>query len=336
MTGISDVVRSARSYSRLILTQMWIRQVPSHLPGFPNAFMVEDVPNLDSMFTRKLTYFQEASDAYMEGSEARSIATSSTHAASSITSPYKWGLILPVCCRSSDGAETCFGMLEDFVASVERTTSVQDRKLIAVYMGIDDHDIFYDNNQTRKRITALFHKSGIIDINFSKLRSHYRGKLCRIWDLLGGKSRAGWVLFSMLMLDDDVRPRSPGWKGEVEDEFENLAASTSFSLGAAFVAFRVMSLSVFPTFPVIRRGHFEIFSITSPQMNKLKLAKLETQASCTTRRHEELLQISLFLSGWFQRIKLHPPWCAPHSEKMKPQKHPRKCIINCASIGSSE
>jgi len=118
MTGISDVVRSARSYSRLILTQRWIRQVLSHLPGFPNAFMVEDVPNLDSMPTSKLTYFREASDAYMEGSEARSIAPSTTHAASSITSPYKWGLILPVCCRSSDGAETCFGMLEDFVASV--------------------------------------------------------------------------------------------------------------------------------------------------------------------------------------------------------------------------
>lgn len=51
------------------------------------------------------------------------------------------------------------------MASVERITSVQNRELLVVYMGIDDHDNFYDNDQTRKRITALFHKSGIIYFN---------------------------------------------------------------------------------------------------------------------------------------------------------------------------
>jgi len=202
-------------------------------------------------------------------------------------------------------------------------------------MGIDDHDIFYDNDQTRKRITALFHKSGIIDINFSKLRSHYRGKLCRIWDLLAGKAVQDGCSFTVL-LGDDVRLRSPGWKGEVEDEFESLAASTGFPLGVACVAFRDMSFSVFPTFPVIRRGHFEIFSITSPQMKQIQTGKIRNSSQLHNKETCELLQISLFLSEWFQRIKVHPPWCAPHSKKMKPQKHPRKCIINCALIGSSE
>lgn len=263
MAGISEVVRSAGSYSRLILTQRWIRQVLSHLPGCTNAFMVEDVPNLDSMPTPKLAYFQEMSDTYMEELEPCNTATSSTHTASSTTSPYKWGLILPVCCRSSDGGETCFGMLEDFVASVERTTSVQDRKLIAIYMGIDDDDVFYNNDQTRKRITALFHKSGSIDINFSKLRSHYRGKLCRIWDLLAGKAVQDGCSF-MVLLGDDVRLRSPGWKGEIGDEFESLAASTGLPLGVACVPFRDMRFSVFPTFPVIHRRHFENFNHLLP------------------------------------------------------------------------
>jgi hypothetical protein len=227
--------------------------------------MVEDVPNLDSMPTPKLAYFREMSGTYMEGSEACSIAASGTHTAFSTTSPYKWGLILPVCCRSSDTdeKETCFGMLEDFVASVERTTSVQDRDLIAIYMGIDDHDVFYDNDQTRKRITALFQKSGITDINFSKLRSHYRGKLCRIWDLLAGKAVQDGCSFTVL-LGDDVRLMSPGWKGEIEDDFEKLAASTGLPLVVACVAFRDMSFSVFPTFPVIHRRHFEIFNHLLP------------------------------------------------------------------------
>lgn len=149
------------------------------------------------------------------------------------------------------------------MASIEKTTSVQDRELIAIYMGIDDYDTFYDNDQTRKRITSLFHKSGIIDINFCKLRSHYRGKLCRIWDLLAGKAVQDGCSF-MVLLGDDVRLRSPGWKGEIEDEFENLAESTGFPLGVACVAFRDMSFSVFPTFPVIHRHHFEIFNHLLP------------------------------------------------------------------------
>ena len=263
MTGISDVVRSARSYSRLTLTQSWILQLFSYLPGCSNARMVEDVPLLDSMPTPKLAYFREVSDTYMEGPEARSTAASGTHTASFTISPNKWGLILPVCCRSSDGGEICFGMLEDFVASVERTTSLQDRELLAVYMGIDDHDIFYDNDQTRQRITALFQKIGIVELNFCKLRSHYRGKLCRIWDLLAGKAVQDGCSFTVL-LGDDVRLRSPGWKGEIEDEFAHLAASTGFPLGLACVAFRDMSFSVFPTFPVIHRRHFEIFNHLLP------------------------------------------------------------------------
>lgn len=71
-------------------------------------------------------------------------------------------------------------MLKDFVASVERTNSVQDKERIAVYIGIDQYDVFYDNDETRRRIRDLFHESGIADVNFCVLRSHYRGKLCRI------------------------------------------------------------------------------------------------------------------------------------------------------------
>lgn len=51
--------------------------------------MIEDVPSVDSMPTPKLTYFREVSDTYVEESEIRSVATSITHAASSINSPYK-------------------------------------------------------------------------------------------------------------------------------------------------------------------------------------------------------------------------------------------------------
>lgn len=68
----------------------------------------------------------------------------------------------------------------------------------------------------------------------------------------------------MVLLGDDIRLKSSGWKREIEDEFEEVAASTCFPLGVACVAFRDMSFSVFPTFPVIHRRHLEIFNCLLP------------------------------------------------------------------------
>lgn len=63
-----------------------------------------------------------------------------------------------------------------------------------------------------------------------------------------------------VLLGDDVEMCTPGWKQEIEERFARIAVDNSMPYGLACVAFRDVTFPVFPTFPVLHKFHFEVFS----------------------------------------------------------------------------
>jgi hypothetical protein len=68
-----------------------------------------------------------------------------------------------------------------------------------------------------------------------------------------------------VLLGDDIEILTPGWKGEIEEEFASIAADSNMPHGLACVAFRDQAFPVFPTFPVLHRRHIEVFGRLLPQ-----------------------------------------------------------------------
>lgn len=180
-------------------------------------------------------------------------------------SSHIWGLLLPVCCRETNGGNACFARLKAFASSIEDTTCHEEREEIKIFVGIDQFDIFWDNDSTKDRVVDCFEEIGLArdSVHFHMLRSHYRGKLCRIWDVLAGMAVDAGCCFTLLV-GDDVHFLSPGWKSEIEAQFADIAARRCMPFGAACVAFRDETFPVFPTFPVIHRSHFSTFGSLLP------------------------------------------------------------------------
>ena len=174
----------------------------------------------------------------------------------------QWGLLLPICYRGESNPEECWGELADFVKSLGATTSVEERGQLHVYIGIDQYDLQFDTVEARARISALL-EAIHVPASFFTLRSHFRCKLCHIWDHLAQQAvKNGSELF--VLLGDDIRFLTPGWKSEIEQQFADIAASRSLPLGFGCVCFRDVSFKVFPTFPVIHRSHVEAFDSLFP------------------------------------------------------------------------
>jgi hypothetical protein len=260
MTGISDVVRSARSVKRSVLSAL--RPLFAHL--LPAALherlggATEPESPLLSVPQPRLGFFQENEDA------------PSVNDYSGLTSPppdapLLWGLLLPVCCRGQNQGEACFERLKDFVNSIEETLEQVDRERLVVFVGIDQFDVFYDTDATRQRVTELFVRVGLSPdaVRWTTLRSHYRGKLCRIWDLLAKAAVDAGCSF-LILVGDDVRFLTRGWKNEIEMHFQRISRETGLPFGAACVAFRDRTFPVFPTFPVIHRSHYSVFNCLLP------------------------------------------------------------------------
>lgn len=270
MTGIADVVRSARSCWRpcvpfVLAFLSWIAQrVPGNIRALVLAWIValsED--GLLCMPQPRLGFFQENEDAcnpFLSDNNGRftieSLPADEAHF---------WGLLLPVCCRATDGGEDCFLRLVALAESIEATSTLNDRAHLMIFFGIDQHDLFFDRDDTKLRITQIFMTIGIPNdaIHISILRSHYRGKLCRIWDFLAGKAVEEGCCFSLLV-GDDVRFLTKDWKVEVEQQFSSIALRCKLPYGMACVALRDVTFSVFPTFPVIHRSHFAVFGCLFP------------------------------------------------------------------------
>lgn len=113
------------------------------------------------------------------------------------------------------------------------------------------------------RLTVLFASIFISNVKIVMLRSHYRGKICRIWDLLAAEAvNLGCTFF--VLIGDDVRFKTAGWKGEIEGQFAEVSAARGLPFGVGVISFRDEAFDVFPTFPVMHKIHFEIFGTLFP------------------------------------------------------------------------
>eukprot|EP00955_Chlamydomonas_euryale_P085735 364152-Chlamydomonas_euryale.AAC.8 len=181
---------------------------------------------------------------------------------------WRWGLLLPICFRAGlDGEpedpETCWQRLRGCVDSIERTTSREERAQLRVHVGIDQHDVLFDSSEARERLQQIF-EAASLTFSLHSLSPKFRSKLCHIWahlfDLAVGSGADVCVL-----LGDDVRLLTSGWKPEIEQTFATIAVQTGIPLGGACVAFRDEAFPVFPTFPVIHKLHLEIFGKLFPE-----------------------------------------------------------------------
>jgi hypothetical protein len=175
----------------------------------------------------------------------------------------KWGILLPVCCRDSNGGSDCLERLREFAATLDFSLAEHDRPNVHVIVGIDQYDIFFDHPETIALVKDLFASISMDNIHFVLLRSHFRGKLCKIWEHLAVKAVEVDCSF-FVFLGDDIRFLSIGWKDEIEEQFHNISASRKLPFGVGCVAFRDVSFRVFPTFPVIHRIHLDIFGRLFP------------------------------------------------------------------------
>lgn len=62
-----------------------------------------------------------------------------------------------------------------------------------------------------------------------------------------------------VFLGDDVEMHDHDWQADVEERFKEVAAEKGLPFGCACVAIRDDAYSVFPTFPVLHRAHFDVF-----------------------------------------------------------------------------
>lgn len=134
-----------------------------------------------------------------------------------------------------------------------------------MYVGIDYGDPVYDTQEAEDSITSLFCRDGLAcSIHFQKFTAGYRGKICWIWAELAARSAKMRDDFQVL-LGDDIVLQTPGWKPHIENSFRSMAVQNNMPFGVGCVAFRDTAFSMFPTFPVIHRSHFDIFGQLFPR-----------------------------------------------------------------------
>ena len=265
MTGISDVARSVRGVRRTLLVTLapLLARCAALLPPGARAPLLRGLQRLSvhdapSMPLPQLWYMEEraeSSNCFFDESTSDDVDAAATPAGT----PPVWALLLPVCCRVKDGGEACMSQLRAFVESLEQTTTADERATgLRILVGVDQHDIFFDCHDTQCRVRALFQGVGVPSaaVSFEVLRAHLRGRLCRIWDVLACRAK-GCDYF--LLVGDDIRFLTAGWKAEIEAQFASIAAKRILPVGCACVAFRDTSFPVFPTFPVVHRRHLAAF-----------------------------------------------------------------------------
>lgn len=107
----------------------------------------------------------------------------------------------------------------------------------------------------------------------------HEGQVCRVWRKLAQEAFQQGAEYTVL-LGDDVRLLSPGWMGQIQDEFKllqrELSSQTSAAtIGRPFVDLLPLGFGVvcftdelspgFPGFPVLHRTHGEIFPEIFPE-----------------------------------------------------------------------
>ena len=173
---------------------------------------------------------------------------------------YQWALLLPLSSRGSDQAQ-CRVMLSNFAASIVATTEASERNLLEVVVGIDVGDPVYDSDAGHALISSS------LDPACTSRVVAFKGleqKICHIWHELAQSAVDHGADFFVL-LGDDVRLKSKGWKSAIEMRFHEISAKRGLPFGAACVAFLDTSFINFPTFPVLHRWHMKSFCRLVPK-----------------------------------------------------------------------
>jgi hypothetical protein len=172
----------------------------------------------------------------------------------------KWGILLPICSRGKH-AEECWEDLEQILASLQDTATREELLMLSLHIGIDREDVVYDNLAAKARLKKTFSALGSVHVH--EFLPAYQGKICWIWEELARHAvDAGAEYF--VLLGDDVKLLSKGWKYDIEATFHRIAAERNLPVGVACVAFRDEAFPIFPTFPVLHRAHFTIFDRLFP------------------------------------------------------------------------
>ncbi|CAM9570638.1 unnamed protein product, partial [Ectocarpus sp. 8 AP-2014] len=199
--------------------------------------------------------------------------------------------------------------LQGFLEGVLRTTAEAERSGggIKVLVGIDEGDAVLDSEEGNAVLTRAFR--GELDFEIIHVKASapalkqpsgdvpdapteassdeeqllspsaaprvHEGQVCRVWRKLAQEAFRQGAEYTVL-LGDDVRLLSPGWMGQIQDEFKSLqrelSSQTSVAtegLGRPFVDLLPLGFGVvcftdelspgFPGFPVLHRTHGEIF-----------------------------------------------------------------------------
>ncbi|CAN0284858.1 unnamed protein product, partial [Ectocarpus sp. 12 AP-2014] len=198
---------------------------------------------------------------------------------------------------------------------VLRTTAEAERSGggIKVLVGIDEGDAVLDSEEGNAALTRAF--GGELDFEIIRVKTStpalkqpsgdvpdapteassdeeqllspsaaprvHEGQVCRVWRKLAQEAFREGAEYTVL-LGDDVRLLSPGWMGQIKDEFKSLqrelssqTSAATEGLGRPFVDLLPLGFGVvcftdeqspgFPGFPVLHRTHGEIFPEIFPE-----------------------------------------------------------------------
>ena len=274
MTGISDIYRSAKRvyYSSLY----WFRLLLPWLPA-PVAERIQQRLNIDKALLAPTGLKCPALPDFRGHVALENECTTTAPPSKTSSRPWpkdkRWGILLPAIAREADTRECCLAKFQLLARTLKSTCSPKDLPLLNLYFGFDEQDPVYDKNYVEKKtqddpepeiydaLRTIFHNVGIRRscVHFQRFSPGYWGKLCWIWNDLAVQSYKNGDHF-IVLLGDDIELRTKHWKAEIETRFEDLAKSRKLPFGFGCVCFRDLAFTQFPTFPVISRLHFEIFS----------------------------------------------------------------------------
>mmetsp|Transcript_12999 Transcript_12999/g.30731 ORF Transcript_12999/g.30731 Transcript_12999/m.30731 type:complete len:955 (-) Transcript_12999:28-2892(-) len=168
---------------------------------------------------------------------------------------HRWGILLPICSRGDEAdPEKCFSAIDGLFSTLVDTVPVKrERACLEVHFGIDGGDIVFDSPASEARLTTMAEKAGLGKSHFMVLHD-LEGKICHIWNCLAQEAHRNGCEF-LVLLGDDVRLKTAGWKKGIERRFWDIASKRQLPFGFACVAFNDVNFRNFPTFPVVHKEH---------------------------------------------------------------------------------
>ena len=150
----------------------------------------------------------------------------------------------------------CWRLLEDFVETLQATSSPEQLSQTEIIIGIDKDDAVYSGESAKRRLQNMVPCT----VKFVTIQPKLYGKVCKIWNQLAAKAENDFLV----LLGDDILLLDQGWQEQANQKFAAIARSTGLPFGAACVALSDTTFPGFPTFPVLHRWHMKCFGSFLP------------------------------------------------------------------------